>query len=222
MQFVFDRDFDGELDHAGRVSDMRAGAIYTREEFDEAVKQARADGYADGRTAGRAEASSASEDSEAERQLAALEAVAPALTALFADADRHHAVLEAQMIDFVLSVLGQVAPQLTATLARDQAEREAADAIRMALGSAMLRVHFPPEAKADGEAHIQRTARLAGFAGRVEVKSDPALAPGDVRAEWDHGVMEYSFNDICQRIFDALEAAKAAAEERAGQAQAGE
>lgn len=219
MQFVFDRNFDAEIDTTAGLADVRVGAVFTREEYDEAVEMARAEGYADGRMAGRAEAATAAEDSDAERQLTALEALAPAMVALLRDADHHHAVLEHQMLDFVASVLGQVAPQVIEGLARDQALREVEAAIRMALGSATLKVAFAPDAQKDGEAHVQRTARLSGFGGRVEVTADPALALGDVRVEWDHGVMRYSFNDICNRILGALDATTAAAGARTGQAE---
>lgn len=219
MQFVFERDFDGERELRARRSDVRIGAVYTEEEYRAAVEAAQAQAYEDGRTAGRTEAAMASAQSDQERQISALETLAPVMSALLEDADRHHAVLEAQMLDFVLSVFDRVAPQVVETQARAQVEREVDNAIRMALGSAILRVFFAPSAHKEGEAQVQRTARLQGYAGRVEVSPDPELAEGDVRVEWDHGVMRYSFNDICQRILGALGAAKDAAEARTGQSE---
>jgi len=201
MQFVFERDFDGERELRARRSDVRIGAVYTEEEYRAAVEAAQAQAYEDGRTAGRTEAAMASAQSDQERQISALE------------------TLEAQMLDFVLSVFVRVAPQVVETQARAQVEREVDNAIRMALGSAILRVFFAPSAHKEGEAQVQRTARLQGYAGRVEVSPDPELAEGDVRVEWDHGVMRYSFNDICQRILGALGAAKDAAEARTGQSE---
>lgn len=212
MQFVFDRDFDTDIETVPRPGTARAGAIYTKEEYDAAIAAARADGYNDGRMAGRTEALTSTADSEAERQIAALEAIGPHLARLFDDADRHHAVLEAQMLQFVLSVFERVAPDVAKALAIGQAEREAGEAIRMALGSAALRLHLPPDVvRASGE-EIQRRARLSGFGGRVEIATDPSLVVGDLRAEWDHGVLTYSFNDICKRILDALGSAQARAE----------
>lgn len=214
MQFVFDRDFDSDMDPKSRLSEVRIGAVYTRDEHDEAVEAAQKQAYEDGRMAGRAEAAVAAAESDQERQLTALEALAPAMRALLEDADRHHAVLEAQMLDFVLSVFDRVAPQVVEAQARVQAEREVANAVRMALGSAILKVFFAPSAQKDGEAQVQRTARLQGYGGRIEVLPDPELSEGDVRVEWDHGVMRYSFNDICQRILASLGTARDAAEER--------
>ncbi|WP_375690001.1 hypothetical protein [Pseudooceanicola sp. LIPI14-2-Ac024] len=219
MQFVFDRDFDGEIETRVRLAESRVGAIYTRDEYDAAIKNAAAQAYEDGRLAGRTEAAMAAEESEARRQLTALEAIAPAMRNLLEDADHHHAVLEAQMLDFVLSVFRQVAPQVVEGLAREQARREVEGAIRMALSSAILKVHFAPAEKQDGEEHVQRTARLQGYAGRVEVLPDPELAAGDVRVAWDHGVMRYSFDDICRKVLDALAAAQAAAQARTEQSE---
>ncbi|MGR3571017.1 FliH/SctL family protein [Brevirhabdus sp.] len=208
MLYVFERTFDS--DTARPAVDPATQPIYTRAEFDAAVARARAEGAEAGRTAGRDEATAAMTQSDAARELSALEAMAPVLRDLFADRDRHHRALEAQLLQFLLTVFDQVAGDVIGALAPGQAEREARGAVRMALGSASLTMFLPPEQAAAGGAHVLRMARLHGFGGRVEVQPDPALSPGDIRAEWDHGVMEYSFNDICQRIRDALAAQQAA------------
>lgn len=222
MSFIFDRNFDAEAEAAARGQQVRAGAIYTRAEFDAAVAKAHAEGLEAGLSQGRDEASQAAQQSASARQVSALEAVAPALQALYADADAHHAVLEAQMVGFALSVLRQVAPAASAALSEAEATQEARSAVRMALGAAELKLWFAPEATERASAEVHRIARQSGFGGRLEVKSDPSLAAGDVRAEWDHGVMSYSFNDICQRILGALEDSKARIDAALGQDQAGE
>ncbi|MCT4369504.1 hypothetical protein CLG85_003750 [Yangia mangrovi] len=222
MSFIFDRNFDAEAEAQRRGDQAKVGAIYTRAEFDAAVAKAQAEGFEAGLAQGRDEASSAAQQSTSARQVTAVEAIGPALQALFTDADHHHAVLESQMVGFALSVLRQVAPAAGAALAEQEALQEARGAVRMALGAAELKFHFAPEVTESSAAEIQRVARHAGFGGRIEVKPDPALATGDVRAEWDHGVMHYSFNDICQRILGALEDSKARIDTSVGQDQAGE
>ena len=211
MQFVFDRSFDTDLTPANKPAPKADAPIYTKAEFDAAVKDAARTGYEDGRTSGRAEANSATQQSETERQLATLEAIPPALKALFDDADAHHAVLEAQLLQFVLSVFERLAPDVFTALARSEAEREVKNAIRMALGSATLKVHLPPETVKETGDEVLRVSRLNGYGGRVDVKSDPELITGDVRVTWDHGVMEYSFNDICQRVLTSLRSSTDAA-----------
>ncbi|MBE9637149.1 FliH/SctL family protein [Salipiger mangrovisoli] len=222
MSFIFDRNFDAEADAQRRGEQAKIGAIYTRAEFDAAMSEARTEGFEAGLAQGRDEASNAAQQSSSARQVTAMEAVGPALQALFADADRHHAVLESQMVGFALSVLRQVAPAAGAALAEQEALQEARGAVRMALGAAELKLRFAPEVTETSGAEIHRIARQSGFGGRVEVKPDPALAPGDVRAEWDHGVMTYSFNDICERILGALESSKARIDAAIGQDQAGD
>ncbi|WP_163851559.1 hypothetical protein [Pseudooceanicola aestuarii] len=218
MQFVFERSFDTDVQPANTPGSHRVDAIYTRAEFDAAVAEASRIGYDDGRTAGRAEAYTASSLSEAERQLATLEALPAVLETLFADADRHHAALESQLLHFVLSVFERLAPRIRASLAADEAEREAGAAIRMALGSATLRVFLPPETvKPTGDA-VLKVAHLNGYGGRIDIAPDPELQTGDVRVSWDHGVMDYSFDAICQRVLDALSRSSAQARDQARQA----
>ncbi|MCR8550511.1 FliH/SctL family protein [Salipiger sp. P9] len=222
MSFVFDRNFDAEEDALRRGEAPVIGAVFTRAEYEDAVALARAEGFQAGLQQGRAEASETAQSSESARRLAVAEAVLPAMQALFADADRHHAALEAQMVDFVLSVFRQVAPDVSAALAGDQALREAKGAVRMALGSAQLILWVAPEALQTASTELELAARQAGFGGRLTVKSDPALGPGDVRADWDQGVMEYSFREICARILGALGVARQDIALKLGQTQAGE
>jgi len=204
MSFVFDRNFDAEFDAARRGEEPVIGAVFTRAQFDEAVANARQEGFEAGVAQGQTETLQATEASASQRQLSALEAVTPALRELIDDADRHHATLEAQMVGFVLEVFEQLAPDVSEALATGQAEREAKNAVRMALGSAVLRIWFAPGAVESSGAEVQHAARIAGLGGRIDIKADPDLGPGEVRAEWDHGVMAYSFKDICARILSSL------------------
>lgn len=131
MSFVFDRNFDAEFDAARRGEEPVIGAVFTRAQFDEAVANARREGFEAGVAQGSNETLQATEASASQRQLSALEAVTPALRQLIDDADRHHATLEAQMVGFVLEVFEQLAPDVSAKLAKGQAEREAKNAVRM-------------------------------------------------------------------------------------------
>ncbi|MBN9887112.1 FliH/SctL family protein [Salipiger abyssi] len=222
MSYVFDRNFDAEDDAVRRGDAPIVGAVFTRAEYDEAVRQARDEGFQAGLQQGREDAAQTAQSSESARRLAASEAVIPAMQALFADADRHHAALEAQMVEFVLSVFRQVAPDVSERLADGQALREAKGAVRMALGSARLDLWVSPDALEVSSAELELAARQAGFGGRLSVKSDPVLGAGEVRAAWDNGVMEYSFHEICARILGALGTARQEIELKLGQKLAGE
>ena len=137
-------------------------------------------------------------------------------------AEAHHAALEAQMIDFVLSVFEQLAPDVSAALAEGQARREARSAVRMALGAAQLTLYFPPDSLEAATAELEAAAREVGFGGRLSLRPDPTLQAGAVRAAWDQGVMAYSFAEICARILEALGLARQEIEQRLGQKLTGE
>ncbi|MEQ5870845.1 hypothetical protein J4E08_13180 [Sagittula sp. NFXS13] len=204
MSYIFERNFDAEQEATQRGEEPVIGAIFTRAELDEAVARAHREGLEAGLAQGQAETLQATQTSASQRQLSALEAVAPALTELIAGADSHRAALETQMVGFVLDVFERLAPDVSAHLAPGQAEREARNAIRMALGSAVLRIWFAPDALDTSGEEVRKAARLAGLGGRLDIKADPELGTGDVRAEWDHGVMTYSFRDICARVLSSL------------------
>jgi flagellar assembly protein FliH len=221
MTFVPSRDFDDELDAERRAEEHRRNAIYTAEEMEGALAAAREAGRREGRVEGEAAARAAALKTAAERTLVALEAVAPAVRTLVADADRHHAALEAQLMEFVLAVFDRVLPELVRSQAQARTEAEIRRAVGMALGSARLTLRLPPDAAAAFTPDLTRRLRDAGFEGRAEVLADAALGPGDVRAEWDNGFMDYSYAAICNQIIGALNAAapkrRAAPEdERAG------
>jgi flagellar assembly protein FliH len=204
MSFVFDRDFDEEEVQSQEQAEQKQRAIYTPEDLNEAVKLARAEAYEDGRLAGRTEATMEHSQSNDVQLLHALETLGPLMQGLLEDADKHHAALEAQILDFVMSVFQQVAPDVVRSLAVGQAEAEVHRAIGMALDAAYLIVHLPMSQADELKESIQREARRLGHGGRIDVMGDPEMQPGDARVEWDQGFMQYSYSAICGRILEAL------------------
>ena len=207
LNFVPSRDFDAELDAERRADEHRRNAVFTAEEMEDARQAARDAGRDEGRAEGEAAARSAALTTAAERTLAALEAVTPAVATLIAGADRHRAALEAQLMEFVLSVFDRVLPELVRSQAAVRTEAEVRRAVGMALGSARLTLRLPKEAAATFAPDLTRRICAAGFEGRVEIHGDPDLAPGDMRAEWENGFMDYSYAAICNQILGALNAA---------------
>ena len=222
MSFVFDRNFDAEGEATARGETPVIGAVFTRAQYEQAVAEAHAAGFEAGLEQGRAEAFDAAEGSQSARRLKVAEAVVPTLRALFEDAQAHHAALEAQMVEFVLSVFSQVAPDVLAALAEGQARRETLGAVRMALGASQLTLFLPPDTVESASAELEAAAREAGFGGRLSLRPDPALSAGDVRAAWDNGVMSYSFAEVCARILGALGMTRDDIEQRLGQKLAGD
>lgn len=207
LNFVPTRDFDDELDAERREDEHRRNAVYTVADMEAACAEAHEAGRGVGRAEGDAAARAAVLATAAERTLAALEAVAPAVSTLIAEADQHRATLQAQLIEFVLSVFDRVLPELVRSQSAKRMEAEVRRAATMALGSARLTLHLPTEAAATFAPDLKRRIREAGFEGRVEISADPGLAPGDIRADWDNGFMDYSYAAICTQIIGALTAA---------------
>lgn len=208
MSYIFDRDFDGELDHERQEAERRARACYTPEDLEAALADARAAAFAEGHAAGRAEGIAESRASSEALRSEALGALVPQLERLIGEADRHRAALEAQVLDFTLSVCEQVFPEVLSR-SRDRALDRVRKTIGLALGSACLRIMLSERALPLLRPQIEQAARDIGLKTRVELAAEPALSEGDVRVEWDNGFMEYSFAGVCDRILSALRQARA-------------
>ncbi|MGI3170984.1 FliH/SctL family protein [Pseudooceanicola sp. C21-150M6] len=204
MSFVFDRNFDEEAEIEARNLLRARRAIHTPEDLEEAVRKARKEAYEDGRLAGRAEASVEHGETTAARQADALVALGPSIKELLGQADQHRVSLEAQVLDYILTVFKQVAPELLERTATLRVEEEVRNTLRMAVGAASLQIHLPADLASDMSVQIGDIARQSGFHGRVHILPDSSLRPGDCQVEWDHGSMEYSLSSICDGIIDAL------------------
>lgn len=210
MNHVFTRDFDLELAHEDQEARRAARACHTPEELDAAVQAARAAAFADGMAAGHADGLAEAETANAARKVAALEGLQPQIQGLVQAADTHRAALEAQLLDFAMSVCEQVFPELLRHRAHDRALAQVRRALSVGLGSATLQITLSPDAlellRPDLEAAILET----GLQGRVEMRADACLVAGDARVTWDSGFLEYSFTSICDRILHVLREARTA------------
>lgn len=211
MPFVFDRDFDEEADFEQRRRIHANRAIYTPEDLEEAVNRARKDAYEDGRLAGRTEASIEAAESVAARSADALVVLAPQLRQILDQADQHKAALEYQLLDYVLTVFRQVAPELARDTALVRAEAEIRKAIRMAVGASFLRIHVPADLAGDLTEGIEQQVQASGFDGRVQIQTDSRMKPGDTRVVWDNGLMDFSLTELCDKVLSALKQAAAEA-----------
>ena len=190
MSLVFDRDFDLELARESRQVLRDGTAYYSHDALLEAVSEARATAFAEGRRTGHAEGLA---------EAAGLD-----------DAKRAAALLEAQLLDFSLSVCEQVFPELLRHRAHDRALAQVRRALSVGLGSATLQVSLSPEGLRLLREELDSTISEFGLTGRVALRADAALADGDTRVAWDSGFLEYSFSSICDRILCALRDARSA------------
>ena len=202
MGHLFDRNFDLEIEQERAARERSARACYTPEDLEAAMAQARQEGFDDGHAAGRAEATEVLTQSDLRRQAEALAEISGQVGELTALIDDRIAILEQQLLSFVLAVFEKVAPEVLATCAAPRAEAEVRAAIAMARGTSVLHIHLPPGAFAAIGATLG--GAVGSGEGRVEVEPDPELREGDARVEWDNGFMEYSFAEICERILTGL------------------
>ena len=207
MPFVFDRDFDEEAEFEERRRVHAKRAIYTPEDLEEAVNKARQDAYEDGRLAGRTEASIEAAESVAARSADALVVLAPQLQKIISQADQHQASLEYQLLDYVLTVFRQVAPELITETALIRTEAEIKKAIGMAMGASFLRIHVPADLAGDLTEGIEQQIQASGFQGRVHIQTDSRMSAGDTRVEWDNGLMEFSLSELCDNVLNSLKQA---------------
>ena len=208
MSLVFTRDFDLELAREDHEARRAAYLCHTAEDLARAVTAARLAAFDEGRQAGHAEGLAAAADADHARSAAAIETLVPQVTALIDAADTHRAVLETQLLDFAYAVCEQVFPELLRLRAHDRTLAQLRRALALGLGSASLRVSLPPEALRLLQGDLAEMITGAGLAGRVEMRADPALRPGDLRVDWDSGCLDYSFSAICDRILCALRDAR--------------
>lgn len=211
MSMIFDRDFDLELEREELQARRDARACHTPAELVDAVEAARAVAYFEGRRAGHAEGLADAAEADHARRAAALDALGPQIEALVQANDNHRQILEAQILDFALTVCEQVFPELLRHRAHDRALAQVRRALSLGLGSVSLRICLSPEALELLQDDLNAAIVQNGLQGRVEIHANEALADGEARVEWDSGFLEYSFSSICDRILCALRDARSAA-----------
>ncbi|KAF0674631.1 FliH/SctL family protein [Profundibacterium mesophilum] len=203
---LFDRNFDAEL--AEEAEAARARDAPSAEEIALMLAAARAEGVAEGLEQGRAEGRARSEAEIEARRAAALETMMPQIAAIFAAAAEHRKSLEAEALDFAISLCAQLFPQLLKEEAPVRCEHEIRRAIALALGSPSLTLSMAPETHAEIAPVLAAAARSAGMIREPELIAEPALSVGEMRAEWLNGTAEFSYPAICAGILDALRNAR--------------
>ena len=157
---------------------------FTAAEYEAARRSAQDAGFAAGRDAARA-------DAEA-RAAKALEAVRAASAASFAEIARRHERQGREAVGFAAEMIRRLFPAFAA--------RHGVDEIATLLAECLRRLHDEPrvvvrvaEATLDAvKARLDPAATEAGFAGKLILLGDPALADGDARIEWADGGVERS------------------------------
>jgi flagellar assembly protein FliH len=193
-KFTFDTVFDGDR----VITPPKPKTAFTAQE----VEQARAQGFTEGQRTvmAKAEADAAAALAEAVR------AIRDAMTALSALAHEHRAgsarlALAAgrRIADAALDHF----PEAPATAALDALAREVEAQPR-------LIVRTSPARLSRLEAALTQASETAGFAGRLIVKTDPALAGAAFTFDWGEGRAAFDPAAAAERIAVALDEALAA------------
>jgi flagellar assembly protein FliH len=211
MSLIFNRDFDLELALEQQEARGETRPRHSAEDLAAAVAAARAEGLAEGWRSGHIAGLSDAAALDAARRAAALEVLVPQVQSLMAATESHRVALEAQLMDFALSICEHVFPELLTRRAHDRALAQIRRALSLGLGSTTLRVSLSADALDLLRDDLEATIAALGLEGRVELLADAGLGAGDVHVGWDDGVLEYSFSTICERILAVLRAARSAA-----------
>lgn len=200
MSLIFTRNFDTEAERPAQAAPKGPSA----EEIEEIRRAAFEAGVAQGRAEGLAEAQ---ETLDARRQ-AALEQIVPSLLSFLGDRDAHDQAIEAQFFDFAISVCEKVFPELLEGQAHHRAMAQLRRGLRMALGSRQIRVIMSPVDRDLLKNDLEALSRQNESEPRLKISSDSRLGSGDIRIEWDHGGLDYSFAALCSEILEALRRAR--------------
>ncbi|MCU4654321.1 FliH/SctL family protein [Roseibacterium sp. SDUM158016] len=204
MGYLFDRDFDAETSDGFMAPCDTAAPIYTEDELHAAEWAARAEGFEAGRAHGKTEALEAAAAARAAERHDALVTLAAQMQELCAGAVDHRTALETQMTEFAIVACERIVPEILRTRSTDRAAAEVRRCLGLIMGSTRIRVFLSQRALEEHRGIIEETVRDRHAGVALELSSDPALADGDARVEWDNGVMDYSFGQIAEQLLDAL------------------
>lgn len=183
--------------------------LYTSDEVRAMLRAAHEKGREAGVAEGRAEAEAEAQTSQLAQQAETLEALGVELARLSGEAVEHRAALEAQVIDFALSVAEKVFPELIERLSTERAAQNVRRALKMAIGSTRMRIYLSPAALAALEPEIRQRAAYYKLEPALDLRGDATMQDGEVRMEWDRGSLEHAYERMCAQILEELRAVHA-------------
>lgn len=209
MTFVFNRNFDDERNQEnGKAPKVCPCDKLTQEEIDVLIEKAKAQAFQAGLDEGYYNAleSLYNESDKTERD--ALAEIRAQLHVLVGKIDHHHAALEAQVLDFSLSICEQVFPYLQHSQSHERALTQIQKTMRLALNSPYINIMLSPKALPKLTPHIEQLANELGLSEQIQLSTDQNLTDGAAHVDWQNGFMAYSFDTVCERILSALKAAQ--------------
>lgn len=209
MALIFPRNFDDELDRETRGDvDICTCAHPSPEELETRIEAAKSEAYQAGQEAGRAQALEDFHKEADQYQTETLTQVKDHLCNIFEKSNAHNATLEAQVLDFSLSICEQVFPYLLHSQSHERALSQIKKTMRMALSSPYIHIALSETALTYLGPYIEKTSSELGLTDRIKLSSDTKLIDGATHIQWKNGFMEYNFETVCERILTALKTAQ--------------
>lgn len=209
MAGIFERNFDQELMQGAPLAAASLAADSLA--LEKMKKHLQDEAFANGFRAGEAEARKEAGANLANRQQAALETLANALSDLRDSTDAHREAVELQLLEFALHTCELVLPEILSATSKQRAVDKIKRCIALAGGVSILTVTVSEAVMREHGAELANLSRH-GKGTRITVRADPSMDDGDARVAWHHGSMTYSLPRITQSILGALRQAIAEAQ----------
>lgn len=190
--------FDVSFDHLGAPSARSmAERRFTRGEL-EATRQA---ALAEGHAAGLAEAAQSAQSLTAD----ALAQIAESLAALLAAQGATTVDTQRRGLAAVQAIIAKLVPGLAAKDPLAEVEAFATKCLHEVIDEPRVVLRVAQEIYEPLRERLDALANAAGYAGRVVLLADDAIAAGDARVEWADGGAERNLAGQCAELDDMLE-----------------
>jgi flagellar assembly protein FliH len=190
--------FDVSFDHLGGMSSRSlAERRFTRGEI-EATRQA---ALAEGHAAGVADAAKSAQSLTAD----SLAAIAQGVAALLAAHDATTADTQRRAMAAMQTIVAKLVPGLAAKNPLGEVEAFAIKCLHEAIAEPRVVLRVAAEIYEPLRERLDALAATAGYAGRIVLITDDALAPGDARVEWADGGAERDLAAQCAQIDNLLD-----------------
>ncbi len=171
-------------------------AVYTEEEFQEAMVKAEEVAY----NRGLEEA----KNSSLEKQNILLEDIKNQLMTIFTSLDDKKTDMEKDTLNFSVNLVRKILP----TLEKERAEKEVknflAENFANFSSQEALSFSFNPDTISKVADSIGRLAEQNDFEGKISVHKDVSLGPSDCRVEWKSGGVERKSSNVLDKVTNLI------------------
>lgn len=174
----------------------RPETFYTQDDLDEAVQNARNEGYTQGLMA--------AQEQEEARQNELLSEIKNQLGVVFADMEKQSENEEMTMLRFIVSCLRKLMPTLEKMQNVPEIKKFLEDNFAVVSNQKMLAFFFAPDTIKSAAPLIEKVATQHDFEGKISVHKDESLGSSDCRIEWKDGHIERNVDKLLDKIDEML------------------